>query len=208
MEDGAGAPEPTERLCLDFANTMGDHASAQPHETLRSYDDLLCWARRAGLATEREAQALRRAAAERPAEARLALARAVALREAIYRIFIALIHHHAPAAADLDTLNAALSQSVSGPRVTMTGGAFAWEWPLDRASLDWPSRAAALSAAELLTSEERDRAGQCAGDDGCGWLFLDTSRNRSRRWCSMESCGNRAKQRRHTQRLAATRADG
>jgi predicted RNA-binding Zn ribbon-like protein len=53
------------------------------------------------------------------------------------------------------------------------------------------------SAAEVLTSEKRTRLGQCADDRGCGWLFLDTSKNRSRRWCDMEDCGNRAKARRH-----------
>jgi predicted RNA-binding Zn ribbon-like protein len=59
------------------------------------------------------------------------------------------------------------------------------------------------SAAELLTSPHLDRVRQCADDRGCGFLFFDTSRNGSRRWCSMESCGNRAKARRHYQRTKA-----
>jgi predicted RNA-binding Zn ribbon-like protein len=208
MEDPDNTPTPAEPLCLHFTNTVGDHASDHPYETLRAYGDLAAWARRSGLATEAEAQALRRAADQRPGDARLALARAITLREAIYQILLALITGHTPAAAGLATLNAALSQGVAAPRVALTGSAFIWEWPLDRASLDWPLRAVALSAAELLTSEERDRIGQCADERGCGWLFLDTSRNRSRRWCSMGDCGNRAKQRRYAQRLASTRADG
>ena len=61
----------------------------------------------------------------------------------------------------------------------------------------WP---VARSAGELLISDKLDRVRQCADDRGCGYLFVDTSRNRSRRWCSMESCGNRAKAHRHYQR--------
>ncbi len=204
---GALTETPAERLCLDFVNTVGDHASDHPEERLRSYDDLAAWATRACLATEREAQALRRAAQERPDEARRALAHALTLREAIYRIFIALIASQPVPTADLAILNATLSDASRGPQVSMMDTGFAWAWPLDRASLDWPARAAALSAAELLTSEEWNRVGQCADERGCGWLFLDTSRNRSRRWCSMGDCGNRAKQRRHAQRLATAHTD-
>ena len=74
----------------------------------------------------------------------------------------------------------------------MAGGV-AWSWEVDKDALDWPLYPIARSAATLLTSPERARVGECADDRGCGYLFLDTSRNRSRRWCSMEDCGNRAK---------------
>jgi predicted RNA-binding Zn ribbon-like protein len=62
------------------------------------------------------------------------------------------------------------------------------------------------SAAELLTSGPLERVRECPGDDTCGWLFLDTSRNGSRRWCDMRTCGNRAKARRHYCRVANARA--
>ena len=58
----------------------------------------------------------------------------------------------------------------------------------------WP---VVQSAVDLMTSPELDRVGQCADDRGCGWLFVDTTKNRSRRWCDMRDCGNRAKARRH-----------
>jgi len=61
----------------------------------------------------------------------------------------------------------------------------------------------ARSAAELLTSDNVDRVRECEDDRGCGYLFIDQSKNRSRRWCSMESCGNRAKARRYYARLQA-----
>jgi predicted RNA-binding Zn ribbon-like protein len=209
LAEGAGsalAEAPAEQLCIDFVNTVGDHASDHPEERLHTYDDLARWAQRVGLATEREGQTLSQVARERPDEARQALERAITLREAIYRIFVALIAGQPVSTGDLATLNAMLSDALRGPQVAMKGASFAWAWPLDHAALEWPARAAALSAAELLTSEARERVGQCASEDGCGWLFLDTSRNRSRRWCSMGDCGNRAKQRRHARRHAASRA--
>ena len=60
----------------------------------------------------------------------------------------------------------------------------------------WPL---ALSAAELLTSARPGQIRQCAGQ-GCDWLFLDTSRNHLRKWCSMDECGNRSKSRRFFER--------
>jgi predicted RNA-binding Zn ribbon-like protein len=200
---------PAAQACLDFTNTVGNHASDHPEELLRTYDHLARWAERAGVATPQEARALRETAQRRPDDARQALERAITLREAIYRILVALISRRPASPDDLAILNATLSQLASGPRIAMArGDAFTWQWPLDRASLDWPARMAALSAAALLTSEDRERLGLCASEDGCGWLFLDTSRNHSRRWCSMDDCGNRAKQRRHSRRLAVSQANG
>jgi predicted RNA-binding Zn ribbon-like protein len=102
-------------------------------------------------------------------------------------------------ADDLATFNSALSAALAQSQVIKTAEGFAWDWNAAEDALDrmlWPVM---QDAADLLTSSALDRVGQCA-DDQCGWLFLDTSRNRSRKWCSMKDCGNRAKARRHYQR--------
>jgi len=78
-----------------------------------------------------------------------------------------------------------------GAHIAKTAHGFAWNWDVDADALDAPVCPIALSAAELLISEERQRIGQCADDRGCGWLFLDTSKNHSRRWCDINDCGNR-----------------
>jgi predicted RNA-binding Zn ribbon-like protein len=216
------------RLSLDFANTADWHASDHPVEFLTSYADLVAWSQRVGLLTDHQAQRLLKEAARRPEGATAVLERAIALREAIYRIFSAISHGHPPQAADLATFNAELSRALAQSQIVSTlrqpfdpstglraGSAqdkaqdtavegFAWDWAGAEDALDqmlWP---VVHDAADLLTSEELDRVGQCA-DDRCGWLFLDTSRNRSRRWCSMEDCGNRAKVRRHYERKRAVR---
>ena len=188
-------------VCLTFANTLRWHASDRPKETLHSYADLVTWARNAALISEHEKQQLLHDAVAQPAEAEQALNRALALREAIYRMFVALIHAEAPDDADLDQLNAALAQITTGARIVRTQQGWSWQWGQPKEALDVALGPIARSAAELLISKQRERVGQCADDRGCGWLFLDTSKNRRRRWCDISECGNRAKQRRHYQRL-------
>ena len=187
------------RLSLDFANTADWHATSQLIEFLTSYAELVAWSQHAGILTGPQAQYLLEAAARNPAEADAVLARTIALREAIYRLFSAIAQGHTPQASDLALFNAELSAAMAHSRLVLAAEGFVWDWPGDEAALDqmlWP---VVHDAAELLTSEELKRVGQC-GDERCGWLFLDLSRNRSRRWCSMQDCGNRAKARRHYRR--------
>jgi predicted RNA-binding Zn ribbon-like protein len=193
-------------LCLDFANTTEWHASARPHESLTSYEDLLAWSRRACLLDAASAERLLREARRRPGAARVVLRRATGLREIIYRVVVRLLRGGRPEPADLGAFNRALSSSLRRSRVVAERGGLAWTWVRDDRALDamlWPI---VESAAELVTSARRRRIGQCADDRGCGWLFLDTTRNRSRRWCAMGDCGNRAKARRHYQRTHGRRA--
>ena len=189
-----------ERLCLDFANTADWHASDQPEELLTSYAELVSWSQQAGLLTEKQAKRQLRQAAERPDEAVAVLKRAIALREAIYEIFVAIAHGQSPQASHLSTLNTALSEILARSQIAPTESGFSWQWAGNEDALDRPLWSVARSAADLLTSDELPRVGQCADDRGCGWLFLDTSRNHTRRWCSIEDCGNRAKAQRHYER--------
>ena len=190
------------RLCLDFANTADWHASGQPVEFLTSYAELVGWGQHASILTEAEAQRLLEGAGRRPVEASAVLARAIALREALYWLLSALSHGLEPQAEDLAIFNAELSRVRAQSQIVLTAEGFSWGWLDDADALDrllWP---VVRDAAELLTSEELHRVGQCL-DDRCGWLFLDLSRNHSRRWCSMKGCGNRAKARRHYRRSQA-----
>lgn len=187
------------RLCLDFANTLANRDNDRTHEWLDSYRNLVAWAQLAGALAPEAAGPLLDEAAAHPEKASLALDQAIALRETIYRIFSAVSAGGAPAGADMDALNNALSEALPHLRVVTKGTEFGWDWGGDTEVLDrmlWP---VTRSAADLLTSEELDRVGECHGE-GCGWLFLDLSRNRSRRWCDMGDCGNRAKAKRHYHR--------
>jgi predicted RNA-binding Zn ribbon-like protein len=142
-----------------------------------------------------------------PEGARGTLSRAFDLREAIHRVISRAIASESQYESDLSVLNRELSVALSHLRVMPSGGAYDWDWdrsgdegetPLDRPL--WP---VAQSAAELLTSERLGRVNVCAGD-GCGWMFLDESRNNSRRWCDSRDCGNRERVRRHLARKRAS----
>jgi len=187
-------------LCLDFANTADWHASDQPQELLTSYAEFVSWSQQAHILTEKQAKRLLRQAADRPEEAMAVLIRAIALREAIYGIFAAIAHGQSPQATDLGALNAVLSEMLARSQIAPIETGFGWQWAGEDDALDRPLWSIARSAADLLTSDELQRVGQCADDRGCGWLFLDTSRNHTRRWCSIEECGNRAKAHRHYER--------
>lgn len=191
---GTGVP------CLDFANTASKHASDHPEDALGSYSDLVEWGTAAGILSSTQAEQLRQAATGRPENAAAAFDRAIQTREAIYRIFAGFSEQSSVDPDDLAILNEALSRSLPHLRLTVSDAEFAWDWAEQPDSLDRVLWVVARSAGELLTSDKLDRVRKCADEHGCDYLFVDTSRNRSRRWCSMESCGNRAKARRHYQR--------
>ena len=191
------------RLCLDFVNTTGGRTSGPARnkkdpdagvilrDKLNDYIDLLAWSRRTGLLTEAELQALIREGRRREAEAEAVLARALALREAIYRICKAIVDKRSPPAADIALLNQELARARAHEQLVAVAEGFSWQWAGGTNELDrvlWP---VARSAAELLTAGDLTRLNACKGQE-CGWLFEDTSRNRSRQWCDMRTCGNRA----------------
>jgi len=179
-------------LCLDFANTVHCYGCEDLGEYLNTYNDLIAWSRHLGTISDKEAETLSGRAVGHPAEAKSAHHRAIELREAIYRIFTIALEGHSPAKDDLAVFNNYLTETMMGSKIVRTQDGFHWDMTGDKAKLDWILNPVIRSAADLLVSEEFRRVKKCA-DPICGWLFLDISRNRSRRWCDMAGCGNRAK---------------
>lgn len=182
--------------CLDFANTADGDMNATWTERLETYEDLLNWSTGAGVLNAEKAERLRTMAQQLPAAAQAALYDARHLRAIIFRVFSAVAHGETP---DLSAFNNLLSAALARQQMVATAEGFTWKWTADANDLDaflWP---VLWSAAALLLAPERELVRECDGPT-CSWLFLDTSRNHSRRWCSMESCGNRAKARRHYHR--------
>jgi predicted RNA-binding Zn ribbon-like protein len=179
-------------LCLDFVNTVHFYGGADPGEYLNTYHDLVAWSRHVGTITDDEAKTLSRRAAGNPAEARSVHKSGIELREAIYRIFTISIEGQSHAREHLAVFNDYLAEAMMRSQIVKTQGGFFWDMAGNKAKLDWILCPVIRSAAELLVSEKFRRVKKCA-DPICGWLFLDISRNRSRRWCDMRDCGNRAK---------------
>jgi predicted RNA-binding Zn ribbon-like protein len=182
---------------IDFTNTVSWRASGRPVERLESAEDLVRWAKQSRVITDRDARQLARQARRNPARTTAAVARVRGLREAIYRVFSMIADGHQPNQSDMTTINRVLSEAMRHIRVMRRAhGGFVAAWqqgPPSLRRLLWP---VARSVAEVLTSEELGRLKKCPSAN-CGWIFLDTTRNRTRRWCDMKVCGNRAKARRY-----------
>jgi predicted RNA-binding Zn ribbon-like protein len=168
-------------------------------DKLAEYSDLVAWSRHSGIVTATEAGRLIQAGKRNAREASDVFDRAIALREALYRICKALMTHRRPQMIDLKTVNDEVVGARTHERLTHGAHGFTWEWAGSEAVLDrmlWPI---AQSAAEFLTTGDLSRLRECRSE-GCGWLFEDTSRNRSRQWCDMQDCGNLTKVRRYRTR--------
>ena len=187
------------QLCLGFSNTVDWRMSNQPDDSLGSYTHLVAWGLLVKILTEDEARDLIRKAATNPKTASTVFKRAVILREVIYRVFSAVSRDLPADSADLSILNSEMNIAFKHLRITSTHNQFSWVWEGASDAFDrmlWP---VARSSADLLVSNELNRVGECQGE-GCGWLYIDTSKNHSRRWCNMNDCGNREKARQHYKR--------
>jgi predicted RNA-binding Zn ribbon-like protein len=184
------------RSCLDFVNTASQRREGPFKERLQTYEDLLSWAIQAEQLTESEAADLRQMAAKSPAEAEAVVERGRELREAIYRVFTRRSAGEELPPEDLKLISTEYGRAAVNRVLTPSNvGVCTFDWQMHEA-LDRPLWPVAVSATNLVASEDATRVKECATDN-CNWLFLDASKNRSRRWCEMKECGNRAKARRH-----------
>jgi predicted RNA-binding Zn ribbon-like protein len=164
-------------LALDLANTRDGHSPARDY--LERPEDLVVWARHAaGLDIDAD---------------EAVLARVLELRETVDAIFRALATGDEAGSRDLERLVAA--HAAQPGRLVAAGGRFELTWDRD---IVGPLAAAAV---DLLRGDQLDRLQVC---EACPWLFLDLSRNHSRRWCSMNVCGGTLKMRRYRARKRAT----
>jgi predicted RNA-binding Zn ribbon-like protein len=191
---------------LDFVNTVGGNRLVQPREHLPRFGDLLAWATETQVLTPAEAKALLREAAAFPDEAERALSHARTFREVLYRVLLAQVEGRPAPAVDVAALEEEVHRALAARRLESKAGRFSWTLP-GVCLLETVVPRLAVVASELLTSEalKRVRVCEATASDGCGWLFLDETRNHSRRWCSMATCGNQHKARRHYARLRARR---
>lgn len=193
-------------VALDFVNTVSGMRGFEPREHLFEYGDLVYWAQQAGLVDRRRAAALHAEAARHPRRAAEAFARAIAFREALQAVAAASISGAAPPQAALAAVNEWIAEALSHRRLRSAGpGRFTMQFDDDGEPLAF-LRPVALDAADLLEHELAGDRMRICGESAigrCGWLFLDETRNHSRRYCSMSECGNRAKQRRFQERRRA-----
>jgi predicted RNA-binding Zn ribbon-like protein len=190
-------------LALDFANTQSGPPGGEPDvESLAGYLDLVAWARRVGEVGPPDADDLLRNARRHPRDGDAAFERAVALRDRIFTIFTSIAANVPPPADALARLRDDEAEALGHADLSAARDGFAWTWSR-RGELDglrWPI---VHAAATLLTRGPLARVKACGG---CRYLFLDETKNGSRRWCSMAECGTRAKMRRFVARRSAARS--
>jgi predicted RNA-binding Zn ribbon-like protein len=201
---------------LDLVNTVAPRVDDDDQrDYLAMPDDLLTFSERAGLADAQELAEVAAAWQASPKAAMRALTAVHEIREALYAVLAAYLSPGADGDApdsELAHLSLAWSSAASRSRLVVgigdqqPGHAVARWLSVAPDALLLPDRAAE-AAVDLLTSADATRLGICAPDaGGCGWLFVDHTRNRSRRWCTMEDCGAEVKSRRLTERRRAGRA--
>jgi predicted RNA-binding Zn ribbon-like protein len=181
-------------LCLDFVNTLDDRPSVAPTELLNSYADLLHFAEDTGILAPSEADALMEGSQAAPKEAERVLRSAIELREAMYAVFWAIVKKQSVPGKALAQFNEYVQDAGRHSRLVENRRRFEWQFE-EMSAFDailWPI---ARSAADLLASDRRVFVRACSSKT-CQWLFLDSSKNHRRRWCSMKLCGNRTKVRR------------
>jgi predicted RNA-binding Zn ribbon-like protein len=190
------------QLCLDFLNTVTWRSDGPARERLGTYTALSAWAHEAGLVTNEDLVLMAADAVRRPDLAQDALDEAHALRALMHVVFVETLQGRKPTPRQIALLNDAIQRAHARRCIEWKGAQLSWRWdtrPRDLAAILSP---VVGSAAELLTGTTLSRVALCANPD-CGWLFLDETRSRTRRWCSMRECGSRAKARRYHARQRA-----
>jgi predicted RNA-binding Zn ribbon-like protein len=190
--DGLILPAPVGgHPALDFCNTLAGWGWSEPGDYLRSYEYVVAWTKGAGLVEHDLADRIRRRAGRNTGEASRALEEARAFRASLHDVLMG-----PKAGADWDRVAALVREGTCAAVLKPGTPSATWQLP-ERLGLRLPLLALARSAGELLTSDEVAMVRSCPGNH-CGWLFLD--RKGHRRWCTMSTCGNRAKARRFAAR--------
>ena len=192
---------------IDLVNTVDWTARGLVEDRLTDYERLTRWAEGAGVVAPRQATRLRLLALEHPRTAERVHREAVELRRQLRQLFTALERgERLDQSAELTSFNTALGSAMSrtmlgaAPRGGDSSAPLRWGWRDATERLDSPLWPVFRSAADLLVSDEAARIRECGGED-CGWMYVDRSRNGLRRWCQMETCGNREKQRKRAGRV-------
>jgi len=179
---------------LDLVNTLDwRFRESGPEELLTSYNDLLRFVEQSGLISAAQARKIHRSVSDKRKEEILTTARE--LREAAANILYAAVDHGNPQASSLSRLEDAFKEASRHLQSRWTGMKLVRELPQSAAPADLPLWLLSLSATEFMTSDQMHLLRAC-GSPECRWLFVDTSKNHTRRWCDMKICGNRMKARR------------
>ncbi len=186
------------KKCLDFINTLDWRGRDRPVEYLNSFEDVIRWAAYVKVISLKEEKDFSKQAGMNIKKAEEALTITIELRELLYKMFRDIQHGKRTQKQDLLRLNEFLQQAFNSTAITLSLTEFELDAGVDTTTLTGLLSPIVWDAVNLLTNEDLLRIKSCA-DTVCGWMFFDISKNKSRQWCDMKSCGNRAKARKFYQ---------
>jgi predicted RNA-binding Zn ribbon-like protein len=179
---------------LDLVNTLDwRYRETGPEELIASYDDLLRFTAQCGLISSAEARRLLRNITGNKGAHMIAETRA--LRESAASVFYAVVDENDPPTDAIRELESRFKEAEAHRCLRWSQSRLQWEFPATAPASELPLWILSLKTAQLLTSANIGMIRAC-GNPECRWLFLDTSKNHTRRWCEMKICGNRMKARR------------
>lgn len=176
--------------CLDFVNTVPDRFDGTNRDNLSSFNDLIYWAKKAKIIDNTSFAAVEKAAKLNGRKSRDFFAEAIGIRSLIYSIFKPISNHQKVKPADLEVFNEVVKRYFVFLEIGARKDGFVEQWNFDSSQFYSITAPIIKSAYELLLSGKLERVKECPN---CGWLFLDTTKNGKRRWCSMEDCGSNVK---------------
>jgi predicted RNA-binding Zn ribbon-like protein len=189
-------------LALDFTNTSSGRGAPSHQEHLRAFSDVVNWAEHAKVVTPEDAAFIRSAVTGDPEESQRLFTLALQTRELVWAIASAMAEARAVPEELRQALTAAHAANLANAHMEVRGGAYIWAWSVHRSIASAILGPITLSALTLLMEKDLSRTKRCEGHE-CGWLFFDTTKNKTRRWCEMRVCGNRAKVRALRQRKSS-----
>jgi predicted RNA-binding Zn ribbon-like protein len=195
-DDLAGLKLIADSVCVDFLNTVERGVRYQHRDWIDSYEALVKWSEKAGTVCSDEAGALLKKSATHSRRASRVLSKAVRLRNVLRDLFASISAETAPSSTAIDALNEFLVEANAARKVEWTSRGPIWNWRADSVELERPLWSITMSAAELLTGPTVNHVRNCANPQ-CSWMFVDSSKNKTRRWCEMKVCGNQSKAREH-----------
>ena len=179
---------------FDFINTVNTRVATPARDYLNTYKDVLQWSAKALLLPSKDIRALGQYADKNKDDAQAAFSKLIGARETLYQLFAAVTRKEKPEPGTLDKFNRLLGQSFGKMKMEIATAKASIHFSGDEVSLDEPLRLIMKSAYDVLTAQDFDRLKECPG---CGWIFLDQTKNGKRRWCDMKVCGSNDKAKRY-----------
>ncbi|HNR41055.1 MAG TPA: CGNR zinc finger domain-containing protein [Bacteroidales bacterium] len=182
-------------LCLNFVNSVKNRFEKPVYEFIKTPDDWILWSHRTQICSELTKQRLSKYVSENKEKALKELKRIIEVREVLYGIFRNIALKKSPLTEDIRIFNSELSFSFGFLNIEIGDNLETIPiWNYKETDLLYSLLPIMKSAYELLTTDLKEHIKECPN---CGWLYLDKSKNNSRIWCNMKTCGNTMKSKKY-----------